>query len=123
VTTIKLSVLLFYYRLFRIKLRLSIITFVVLSIIWWIVVSLTSAFQCTPVQKAWDHSIPGTCIRAVGIFIVVQVVNIVLDIAILCLPISVVLGLRLSKAKKYSVAGTFALGGLWVLPIILTISN
>jgi hypothetical protein len=112
VTAIKLSVLLFYHRLFSIKVRQPIIILGALSVTWWIVVSLVSAFQCTPVQKVWDDSIPVTCIRAIEIFIVVQVINIILDIAILCLPISVVMGLKLSKAKKYSVAGTFALGGL-----------
>lgn len=63
-------------------------------------------------QKAWDDELDGYCIPYLDIFIGIQVANILLDIAILCLPITAIMGLQMSKANKISVAATFGLGGL-----------
>jgi len=112
---IKLSVLLFYHRVFGRKYRTWLIVLATLSIIWWIVISLASAFQCTPVAKSWNPELPGKCIPYLNIFIGIQCTNIALDIAILVLLISAVVKLQMSTAKKYSVGGTFGLGGLSIV--------
>lgn len=83
-----------------------------LSLIWFILITLISVFQCMPVQKAWEAELPGHCIPYLDIFIGMQVANIVLDTAILCLPITTVMKLHMTVSTKISVAGTFGLGGL-----------
>ena len=80
--------------------------------IWLLVNNLIGAFQCMPIQKAWEFERPGKCINFLSFFIGMQVPNIVLDIVILALPVSAVYHLQMSKKKKISVTAIFLLGGL-----------
>ena len=113
VSFVKFSVLLFYNRIFpHNNFKRWLIVLGVASAIWWILITLVSVLQCIPVQKAWDSSLPGQCIPYLELFIAIQVLNIILDVAILVLPISAVSKLQMKRANKISVAGTFALGGL-----------
>jgi hypothetical protein len=113
VSFVKFSVLLFYQRIFpQNNFRKWLIVLGVASAVWWILITLVSVFQCSPVQRAWNPTVEGTCLPYLDLFIAIQVANIVLDIAVLCLPISAVMGLQMSKANKITVAGTFGLGGL-----------
>ena len=83
-----------------------------LVVAWFLVNNLLGAFQCTPARKAWNPEIPGRCINYLNFFIGMQVPNIVLDGAILALPVVVVSRLQMSKKKKISVVAIFLLGGL-----------
>ena len=113
-TCIKLSILLFYRRIFATK-RFRQWTNVVgiLVVIWFIAHNFSFAFQCSPVRKAWDFDIPGRCINPLNNLIGFHSANVALDIVILALPISAVWRLQMSMAKKVSVAGIFFLGGLY----------
>lgn len=113
VTFVKFSVLAFYDRIFpRNNFKKWLYTLAGLSAVWWLLITFVSIFQCTPVAKAWDNELDGYCHNYLHLFIGIQVANIVLDIAILVLPISAVMKLQMGRANKISVAGTFALGGL-----------
>jgi len=102
----------FYHRVFGRQFRGWILLLGTISVLWGIAFTLVSIFQCSPVQRAWDEEIEGTCIPYLNIFIGLQVANIILDVAILCLPITAVMGLQMAKSNKRSVIGTFMLGGL-----------
>ena len=113
VTLIKMSILLFYQRIFttqQFRQRTNIVG--ALVIIWLLVNNLTSAFQCTPVRKAWEIEIPGHCFNPLSYITGVHTTNLVLDIVILSLPVSAVWRLQMSLAKRTSVIGIFLLGGL-----------
>ncbi|KAK4115989.1 hypothetical protein N656DRAFT_678482, partial [Canariomyces notabilis] len=111
VSFVKFSVLAFYARIFpRNNFKWWLISLGVASGAWWILITLASVLQCNPVQKNWDDSLPGYCINYLDLYIAIQVLNIVLDIAILALPISTVMKLQMGRANKISVAMTFALG-------------
>jgi hypothetical protein len=113
VTFVKFSVLAFYQRIFpRNNFRKWLYTLGALSAVWWLLITLVSVFQCDPVAKAWNNELEGYCHNYLHLFIGIQVANILLDIAILVLPISAVMKLQMARANKISVAGTFALGGL-----------
>ena len=115
VTLIKISILLFYRRIFTTKQfrqRTNIIGALVVA--WLIVNNLTAALQCRPVRKAWDIEIPGHCFSAISYITGVHATNLTLDIVILALPVSAVWRLQMSFAKKISVIGIFLLGGLYV---------
>ncbi|KAI0475638.1 hypothetical protein GGR56DRAFT_522241 [Xylariaceae sp. FL0804] len=115
-TCVKLSVLSFYGRIFpRNNFRTRLLLLVVFSIIWWILITLVSVFECIPVQKQWNAQIPGKCIPYLQLFIAIQVLNIVLNTAILALPISAITKLQMSRLNKISVAATFGLGGLSIV--------
>ena len=114
VTAIKLSVLLFYRRVFSTpQFRKWIYGVGSLVISWLLINNLVAAFQCTPVQKLWKQKLPGHCINPLTFVQGMQVTNIILDAVILVLPISAVLRLQMSRVKKISVMGIFLLGGLY----------
>ena len=79
---------------------------------WLVANDLVFAFQCTPVRKAWQLEIPGHCINPLTTVRVVQIFNVILDVVILALPVSAVLHLHLSTARKFGVVAVFLLGGL-----------
>ncbi|PLB47435.1 hypothetical protein P170DRAFT_478283 [Aspergillus steynii IBT 23096] len=116
ITAVKVSVLLFYRRMFPTRtIKILLIVLSVLSTIWFLLITLFSIFQCMPVRKAWDPTVPGKCIPHLDIFIGMQATNIFLDIAVLCLPISAVMDLNISRSRRIAVAGIFSLGGLSII--------
>ncbi|KAL9117370.1 MAG: hypothetical protein Q9187_006091, partial [Circinaria calcarea] len=120
VTLIKMSILLFYRRVFatpQFRLRTNIVGAMV--IMWLIVNNFLSAFQCRPIEKAWLILIPGECVDPLKYILGVHTTNLALDIIILALPVSAVWRLQISLAKKISVAGIFLLGGLSVIIAII----
>lgn len=109
----KISILLMYARIFPTKgFRLASIILGVISISWAISIIFVSVFQCTPVPRAWNPTVPGTCINLKGSFIGNAVPNIVTDIAILSLPVRAVWGLHANLVHRLSVIGMFLLGSL-----------
>lgn len=114
-TCIKISILLFYRRIFITKHFRQWTNFVgALVLLWFITHGFIFAFQCSPVRKAWESGIPGHCIHQFGYLIAFHSINVALDIVILALPMSAIWRLQMSMAKKISVAGIFFLGALYV---------
>lgn len=112
VSFVKFSVLAFYHRIFPRSFPKTLVVLTVISALWWILITLITIFQCIPIQKNWDDRVEGACLNYLNVYIAIQVLNIVLDAAILVLPIRAVAKLQMARANKISVAGTFALGGL-----------
>lgn len=113
IMAIKLSILLFYRRLFitaRFKLVTSIIIGIVL--IWWLAVVIVQLLQCRPIQAIWDFSITATCINGTWYYIGVAVPNITTDVIMLCLPVRMVWRLQTSRVHKFALTLTFLTGGL-----------
>lgn len=71
-------------------------------------------FQCIPREKIWNPAVTGTCIDVEIYFIATSVVNIVSDVSLLLLPITVIWNLKMDLKKKFSVSVVFATGLLWV---------
>jgi hypothetical protein len=113
VATVKFSVLSFYHRTFPVQdFRKWLYLYGTLNIVWFMLISCFSTFQCKPVKKLWDDSISGRCLNYLHVFLGIQAANIALDIAILVLPIRAVLKLHISRPKKIGVTAVFALGGM-----------
>ncbi|KAL8937920.1 MAG: hypothetical protein Q9216_004182 [Gyalolechia sp. 2 TL-2023] len=116
ITLIKLSILLFYRRIFstpQFRLRTNIVGALVIA--WLFINNLMAAFQCRPIKKAWTPLMPGSCIEPLGLIIGLQAGNLSLDIVILSLPAYAVSKLQMSLAKKISVLAIFMLGGLSIV--------
>lgn len=123
ITAVKLSVLFFYRRVFSTApFKRPIVLLAVLVLVWFLVNNILGALQCIPVRKAWDSEIPGRCINFLTFFIGMQVPNIVLDGAILALPVGLVSQLQMSKKKKFSVTAIFLLGGFSVIIAIVRLA-
>ncbi|KUL92522.1 hypothetical protein ZTR_02635 [Talaromyces verruculosus] len=112
---IKISILLMYRRIFPtrgFRIAATILGSIVIG--WVIAIICVSVFQCTPIAKAWDFSLSGTCINLKGSFIGNGVPNILTDIAILALPVRIVWGLHASVTHRLSVIVVFLLGSFVV---------
>ena len=118
ISLVKFSILAFYRTTFKPSKEFQRASVVVSAFcaIWFLVCFFVSIFQCSPPWAAWDLALfasgQAQCI-AYGKFIIgYEITNILLDVAILALPIRAVWTLQMSKARKTILGGIFALGGL-----------
>ncbi|KAI0533190.1 hypothetical protein GGR58DRAFT_487728 [Xylaria digitata] len=114
-TTIKISILWFYHNLFSIDRTLQrvIQATAVVCILWFIVATLVIALQCTPVQAYWEHfDLPPYCLEYPRVFLGYEISNLLIDVAILCIPTGTVIRLQLPWVKKAPVIGIFLLGAV-----------
>ncbi|KAH6662056.1 hypothetical protein B0J14DRAFT_611323 [Halenospora varia] len=118
VTTValtKVSLLLMYCRIFPIdSMRIGCWILGTLSVCWCISIIMVSIFQCRPIAKAWNPTIPGHCINLKGSFIGNAVPNILTDVAILALPMPHVWGLQTTLIQKCQLSAVFLLGSFVV---------
>ena len=113
ITTIKLSILQLYRRLFpvpRFRLILWGVTAFVISC--WLTISLLTIFQCRPINAAWDLSVKGQCLRLNVAYIVLGTCNTISDMIALCLPMPLIWRLHINKLRKLQLIGVFSVGAL-----------
>ncbi|KAG9810303.1 hypothetical protein KCU68_g21005, partial [Aureobasidium melanogenum] len=77
------------------------------SVLWGVFASI---FICDPVRKVWRPTTPGKCLSTRTYWVSVTAVNIVLDFAVLALPMPVISRLKLPKKQKIALVGVFLLG-------------
>ena len=118
ITVVKLSILCFYRHIFSTPKFRQIISGVgAVCMVWWILSFFMVIFQCTPIDAAWKLHLRGTpgaatCIDAGKLLQGCEIANVVIDLAILSLPIYMVRSLQMKATKKASVIAIFLLGGL-----------
>ncbi|KAG8414808.1 hypothetical protein J3459_009657 [Metarhizium acridum] len=107
----KMSVLLMYYRIFRLP-YFKKMAWVVGAFVWaWVVcITFLFIFICTPVQKLWYPQIPGRCISQVGTWISNAASTIFTDLVILMMPIPQIWKLQLRRTEKIGLTLAFSLG-------------
>lgn len=113
-TLVKLSVLMFYARVFGI-VRASRIAFWIVGVMlvaWCIAIDFVALFACIPIQKSWDSSVPGHCRDRQTNFIGAAIPNIVTDFILLILPVPLLWHLQTSVRRKIGLIGVFAAGYL-----------
>ncbi|RSM05306.1 hypothetical protein CEP52_006334 [Fusarium oligoseptatum] len=116
----KLSLLLMYYRIFRVpyfkKMAWIVSTFV---FAWVICITFLFIFICIPVEKLWYPDIPGRCINQVGTWIANAASTIFTDVVILMLPLPPIWKLQLGRSEKIGLTTAFALGFFVVFRLCL----
>ncbi|KAI0427178.1 hypothetical protein F5Y09DRAFT_317024 [Xylaria sp. FL1042] len=115
ITAIKLSILWFYHNLFSVdRTLLRIIqTTTAVCILWFIVATSVIAFQCTPVQAFWEKfDLPPYCLEYPRVLLGYEISNLLIDVAILCIPTGTVIRLQLSWLKKLPIISIFLLGAV-----------
>lgn len=115
----KISLLLMYYRIFRVpyfkKMAWAVGTFVM---VWVVTITFLFIFICVPVAKMWYPELPGKCINQVATWIANAASTIFTDLIILLMPLPPVWGLKLGKREKIGLTAAFGLGSLYVYPIL-----
>lgn len=110
---IRLSILLFYRRIFSTG-RFLLVTLIVgiTCLVWYVAEVLVSIFQCRPIAGAWDKSISSQCLDFGSLYYGIAGSNLALDVLVLALPIKMIWGLTLAKKHRVGLCGIFLLGGL-----------
>ncbi|KAI1811392.1 hypothetical protein GGS20DRAFT_579099 [Poronia punctata] len=113
----KLSILLFYRRLFErgsrgFKIRLGFAAFFTIGYLFSIWGA--AAGLCVPTRFFWTQFLgeTGRCIDINATFLSLTCLNLVADILVLIVPIPEIMGLQMNTKKKMGVIAVMALGGL-----------
>ncbi|KAI1014603.1 hypothetical protein LB503_004093 [Fusarium chuoi] len=106
------SILSFYWRMFRVtNIKLPIQILACCSLIWIIIRTFMGIFHCIPVQRFWDPSAGGSCaIEDKKFFFGTILVHVMLDIAIIALPILQIRKLQLPVFQKIGIMLMFVFG-------------
>ncbi|KAJ5639526.1 uncharacterized protein N7484_007388 [Penicillium longicatenatum] len=116
---IKISVLLMYHRIFPVRyVRIGGLILAAITLAWVISIDLLAIFQCTPIAKAYNPTLPGHCISLKGALIGNGVPNFVVDIFILALPSKLIWGLQARIWQRVSVIAVFLTGSFVVFASI-----
>ncbi|KAI0467436.1 hypothetical protein F4859DRAFT_494423 [Xylaria cf. heliscus] len=120
----RLSILLFYIRIFfPIGTIKSVFWWIIQAVIWLnvlysISLILVLTLQCVPYHLPWGSS----CINQYLVLVLASVINIISDIAVLVIPIAFIIRLRTTKRKKWAIWALFAFGTLAPLASIARLS-
>lgn len=119
VSTTKISILFFYYRIFQKQagslflICLGIGSFMAAA--YPIIVWTTMSTACRPASFFWEEftGVEGTCpISISDFFLALGVINMVNDIVVLLIPIPQIWKLQMSVRKRLGVIGILTLGSL-----------
>ncbi|CVK94930.1 related to integral membrane protein [Fusarium mangiferae] len=117
VFTTKVSILLFYRRLFSrggfsFKIAFWFGTFLVAA--YPVIFLFTMILGCTPISHYWTQfkGTEGTCIDVGQFFVILAIINLFTNVIVLLIPVPEVLKLQMNREKKGAVFGILALGGL-----------
>lgn len=81
--------------------------------------AIGTVFQCLPVDKAWNHSIPGSCVNNTGFWYSHAAFNTFMDIVIYLLPIPMIRTLKLARGQKTGLISIFCLGAFVIAASIV----
>ncbi|KAM0323953.1 hypothetical protein ACHAQA_008535 [Verticillium albo-atrum] len=110
----KISILSFFWRMFKTSnIRLPIKILFACSVTWLVARTFVAVFHCWPVEAFWDTSVDGVCpINDSDFFFWSVLAHLVIDVAILALPVLQVRQLQLAAGQKVAVTGLFMFGSL-----------
>lgn len=111
-TFIRMSVVLFYYRIFGTHrwYRMSLWIAAGIVIAWFVALNCLTLTLCTPIAKQWDYRIPGHCLPFIGAFIDLTISNVLVDLLLLILPLPMLWRLQINLKKKLALIANFVLG-------------
>ncbi|KAJ5506517.1 hypothetical protein N7453_005474 [Penicillium expansum] len=120
---IKFAVLLMYYRIFPVRfIKIGGLILGGITLAWVIGMDLLAIFQCWPISKAFNPTLPGHCIVLKGALIGNGVPNFVVDIFILTMPAKLIWGLQASLWQRVSIICVFLTGSFVVFASIYRFS-
>ncbi|OKL58533.1 hypothetical protein UA08_06369 [Talaromyces atroroseus] len=125
VTPAKISILLFYTRIFTVR-SFCIFAYIVGATVLahGIGVLFAAIFQCSPIAYTWDKAIPGgSCFDQQAFYRYVSPPNILTDVLILVMPLPSVWKLHTRVGQKVALTGVFLLGSLGTVASILRMAT
>ena len=112
ITIIRISVLLFYHRIFGKQNRFRMALWITMAILiaWFIAITAMAVFKCSPVKKQFDYTVPGYCLSIHRGFLGATAPNFLIDVILLLLPMPMLWNLKIKKTKKLALTANFLLG-------------
>jgi hypothetical protein len=114
ISSVKISLLLFYKRVFPGKRFGYIVTVTLgLSGIWFLAFLFAQLFETWPISANWTFSPNGSHVRVINeesMNLWLCGTDVLADVFLLLLPIPVITSLRMSKKDKLAFLGIFSLG-------------
>ncbi|KAH8162732.1 hypothetical protein CIB48_g5515 [Xylaria polymorpha] len=123
VFSVKIGILLFYWRVFQrtasFRLGAMVVTFISTGI--FLSNFFTFLLQCIPLQRFWLPDTPGHCIHQNAFYLASAIINVFGDVAVLSLPLPIIWKLQASRSRKWSLSFLFLLGAFVVVASIFRI--
>ncbi|CZS92081.1 related to integral membrane protein [Rhynchosporium graminicola] len=115
----KASIILLYLRIFVQKpFRIACNMMLAIILAYMAATWFATIFQCNPIPRAWNKTIPGTCIDLTKNWYANAGFSIATDLIILVLPMPLLWQSRLPLNQKAALMGVFALGAFVVVTSI-----
>jgi hypothetical protein len=97
---LKLSYLALYLRLLPIqKYRLVVYALMVAVTLFGVTAAVICIFMCSPIEKGWNPTLPGTCLDRKAFLFSSSIINIVFDVIIFLLPVPFLKQLRCTPSS------------------------
>ncbi|KAF1944951.1 hypothetical protein EJ02DRAFT_420002 [Clathrospora elynae] len=107
----KMAFLALYYRVFPMqRFRQACMVLMAISVGWTVSYLFVCIFQCTPVPRVYDRTIPGTCINFTWHRWSNAVLNLITDLSIFILPMPVIFRLNMSVGSRIGLVVLFSMG-------------
>lgn len=115
----KSSILLFYLRFAAANFPFRVAAYLVMSVVvaYTLLSACSMLYYCSPIEKLWDVTAPGSCIDMYAAFFALAVFNSATDVVILLLPIWLLWPLRVKLSQRIAVGLVLMTGGLYVFPL------
>ncbi|GAA84753.1 hypothetical protein AKAW_02867 [Aspergillus luchuensis IFO 4308] len=114
---IKLSIVLFYQRIFPVPSMIFACRAVMLFLAaWYVAFQTTAIFQCIPIHHEWQKkTATGHCIDFVPFVITLAATNLCTDVLLLVLPTREIWKLQIPWPRKIGLSIIFTLGVMYVV--------
>ena len=125
INLVKCCILLLYLRLFRIVrwFRWACWAILAAAIMYCIASVAVTIFQCRPLIRAFDKTVPGSCIDTAKFWYANAGFSIATDVIILLLPMPLVWKLEVPIAQKVALMAVFAIGVFVVITSCLRVTT
>ena len=112
VTTIRVSIVLLYIHIFRIRHFLHVCYSVVaFNVLFFMTTILAQCLICRPLSYRWDYTIEGgSCGDEKALSLYIAIVNLLQDVIVVVLPMPVLWSMRLARARKVALSCIMGLG-------------
>lgn len=83
-----------------------------MNVAWLIGILLSVTFMCNPIQKAWDVTLPGTCLNTGELWMGSGLTSLIIDVIILVMPLPMLWKLQIKTMRRIQISGVFVCGYL-----------
>ena len=110
----RFSLLFLYSRIFSVnrRFRTAVTIVIVINALWWIACTIPLIALCVPIEAVFNPLVKGTCINTDVYVLAAEIPDIMLDFAVMALPLREIRKLQMPLRQKIGVSIIIAMGAL-----------